>query len=333
MAKPRSSIIFLIFTVLLSYGLYSLGRDIRDTVQKLRKRVPELVASHGYPIQEHFLTTSDDYVLCIHRIPHGKLDGTINPVPILLGHGSSMGSSGFLVGDPEDYLGYVLADHGYDVWLINNRGNSYSKNSTLHDTSSKPFWDFGFEEMALLDYPQVIDYIINITGEKSIFFLGTSQGASQFLGLLSDLPDYNSKIRGGVLLAPAIYVNSSTAIPFKYSRGGDLYQFISETIFESYEAWLAKDFLMWAAHRLCSPNGHLHTYCPLLGTILYGEAYLDYDILHHYADHIFHGSSYRSYSHFAQWHRSGLFHKYDFGSEDINGGKVWSPRASYIRFE
>ncbi|QQP57454.1 Gastric triacylglycerol lipaselike, partial [Caligus rogercresseyi] len=58
---------------------------------------------------EHFMTTSDGYILLIHRIPSNQ-KGKQGP-PVLLGHGSSMGSTGFLLGHPKDHLGYVLADN------------------------------------------------------------------------------------------------------------------------------------------------------------------------------------------------------------------------------
>lgn len=61
-------------------------------------------------------------------------------------------------------IGFLLADAGYDLWLGNARGNTYSKRhiSLRHDDSR--FWDFSFHEMAIYDLPSEIDYIYKIKG-------------------------------------------------------------------------------------------------------------------------------------------------------------------------
>ena len=72
---------------------------------------------------------------------------------------------------------------GYDVWMVNTRGNTYSKNHTTFDTCSDcpDFWSFGFHEGGTKDFPAIIDYVLETTGEQDLFYVGHSMGTTQYL--------------------------------------------------------------------------------------------------------------------------------------------------------
>lgn len=40
------------------------------------------------------------------------------------------------------YLGYQLADRGFDVWLGNARGNTYSRSHKNLSSDNEQFWNF-----------------------------------------------------------------------------------------------------------------------------------------------------------------------------------------------
>ena len=60
------------------------------------------------------MTTTDGYVLGIHRVPHGKGEEGSNVVkqPVLLAHGMLASSAQWIFGPPDNSLGFLLADEG-----------------------------------------------------------------------------------------------------------------------------------------------------------------------------------------------------------------------------
>ena len=70
---------------------------------------------------------------------------------------------------------------GYDVWMINNRGTPYSRNHTTFCSTCAEFWDFGWHESAIGDYPVTIDYVLNQTQQQSLYIICHSMGCTQYL--------------------------------------------------------------------------------------------------------------------------------------------------------
>jgi lysosomal acid lipase/cholesteryl ester hydrolase len=77
---------------------------------------------------------------------------------------------------PEISPAYILADTGlFDVWMINFRGNTYSRSHVFLDPEmQKEFWDFSFEEFGDFDLIAAIDYILKTTGKEKLSLVGYS---------------------------------------------------------------------------------------------------------------------------------------------------------------
>lgn len=91
-----------------------------------------------------------------------------------------------------------MSDQDYDVWLVNCRGNRYSRRHiTLDpDKDSAEFYNYSYHEIALNDLPAVIDYVLNVTQKNKVIYFGHSQGTTTSYILCSELPEYNDKLAG-----------------------------------------------------------------------------------------------------------------------------------------
>ncbi|KAH8328181.1 hypothetical protein KR067_005376 [Drosophila pandora] len=177
--------------------------------------VDKLIAKYGYEAEVHHVTTEDGYILTMHRI---RKQGA---QPFLLQHGLVDSSAGFVVMGPNVSLAYLLADHNYDVWLGNARGNRYSRNHTTLDPDETKFWDFSWHEIGMYDLPAMIDHVLKVTGYQKLQYAGHSQGCTSFFVMCSMRPAYNEKVISMQAMAPAVYAKETEDHP--YIRAINLY--------------------------------------------------------------------------------------------------------------
>ncbi|KAJ8719118.1 hypothetical protein PYW07_016674 [Mythimna separata] len=172
---------------------------------------PQLLALHGYPAESHTIVTDDGYILTIHRIPYSKTSNkkTSPKKTVLLHHGLFGSSAHWILAGPTKSLGYILSDAGYDVWLANVRGNTYSRDHVSKNVDSDEFWNFTFHEVSQHDLPAVIDYIMKVKGiDVKINYIGHSMGTTVLFALLSTKTEYNKVLRAGFALAPVAYMTN-----------------------------------------------------------------------------------------------------------------------------
>lgn len=70
-----------------------------------------------------------------------------------------------------------------------------------------------WHEKGYYDIPASIDYIISKTGHQKIYYLGYSEGTTDFYVFASERPEYNDKIRLAICVAPSAYYEG-TEFPF-----------------------------------------------------------------------------------------------------------------------
>ncbi|EFN81912.1 Lipase 3 [Harpegnathos saltator] len=167
-----------------------------------------LVTRHGYPAEEHNVITEDGYNLKIHRIPDSPLSNNKkNKKVVFLQHGIISSSDSWVLFGPGKDLVFLLADQGYDVWLGNVRGSTYSRSHVKMSPRNKDFWQFSYHEVGTIDLPNMIDYVLTYTGQGTLSYIGHSMGTTVLFVLLSTRPEYNAKISLGICLAPIAFWN------------------------------------------------------------------------------------------------------------------------------
>ncbi|CAH0392781.1 unnamed protein product [Bemisia tabaci] len=148
--------------------------------------------------------------------------------PVYFQHGLLASSDLWLMRGPEEELAFQLALKGYDIWLSNVRGSTYSRNHTTLSPDEEKFWDFSWHEMGTRDLPAVIDFILAKTRQKRLFYIGHSMGTTQFYVMASARPEYNDKIAVHFSLAPICFMGNMRAFDLfhPFAVDFDLYKYV-----------------------------------------------------------------------------------------------------------
>ncbi|XP_056208032.1 lipase member K-like [Falco biarmicus] len=243
-----------------------------------RMNISEMVSFWGYPSEEYDVLTEDGYILQLNRIPYGR---------------KNAGSQ----------------DAGYDVWIGNSRGNTWSKRHLVLSPKWEEFWAFSFDEMAKYDLPATINFIEQKTGQKQLYYIGHSQGTTIAFIAFSTMPQLAQKIKMYFALAPVatvIFVQS----PFKKLA------FFSE--YGLKEMFGTKEFLPHTAlgELVLSKFCACSKTCKSVLSMLFGFNWSNVNMsrVDVYAAHSPAGTSVQNVIHWLQGVQSGALRAYDGGS-------------------
>ncbi|KAI5443490.1 triacylglycerol lipase 2 [Lathyrus oleraceus] len=170
------------------------------------------ITIHGYKCQEFEVTTKDGYILSIQRILEGrvKVFGNVTKEPVILQHGVLVDGATWFLNSPEQNLPMILADNGFDVWVVNSRGTKYSRKHTKLDASSQEYWYWSFDELVAYEMPAAFDFVSKETGQK-IHFVGHSMGTLTALLSLAE-GKWENQVKSVVLLSPIAYLSRMTTL-------------------------------------------------------------------------------------------------------------------------
>ncbi|KAG5865624.1 hypothetical protein JTB14_010374 [Gonioctena quinquepunctata] len=293
-----------------------------------KQTVEELVASEGYPVESHYVNTYDGYIINLHRIPHGRTGKKNNRVAFLQ-HGVLVSSSSWVLFGPEKSLAYILADEGYDVWMGNTRGNTYSRNhTTLNPDTDSAFWQFSWNEMGSIDLPASIDYVLERTAADGVYYVGHSQGTTTFYVMGSIRPEYNQKIKAHVSLAPIAFMNHMTSPLLKIMAFWQKPLSLLLDLIGVDEFLPQSGFLDMMSDKICD-EGVGKVLCTNALFAICGFSPLQVNnsliplVMAYYPD----GVSTKQILHYGQLINSGKFRQYDFGLGNLNKyGTLFPPK-------
>ncbi|KAF7405865.1 hypothetical protein HZH68_005234 [Vespula germanica] len=296
----------------------------------------KLIKKYGYSSETHVVITEDGYLLTLHRI-----SGKSGSHPILIQHGLLTSSADWVIAGPKKGLAYLLADEGYDVWLGNFRGNTYSRAHKSLSTKDPRFWNFSWHEMGIYDLPAMISYITNLK-QSNLTYIGHSMGTTALYVMSIMRQDIANKVQMAFSLGPAIYVtHMKSPIRFLAPFSRNL-QFLARFLGQN-EFLPHSNLINFLAKFGCDLTSLGTTICSNIIFLIAGfdKPQMNTTLLPVILGHAPAGSSTKTVIHYMQEVNSGKFRQFDYGllknlkiynsiePPDYNISKISVPIAIY----
>ncbi|XP_062462804.1 lysosomal acid lipase/cholesteryl ester hydrolase-like [Pezoporus occidentalis] len=275
--------------------------------------VSEIIRYHGYPSEKHEVTTEDGYILSVFRIPAGRNSRNTGQKPVVFLQHALLGDATHWISNlPNNSLGFLLADAGYDVWMGNSRGNTWSLKHKTLNPSQKEFWQFSFDEMGKYDIPAELYFIMNKTGQKDVYYVGHSEGAASGFIAFSTYPELAKKVKIFCALGPVTSCSHATSPLVKITN---LPEPLMWLLFGCKGTMHQVGFLRGPVTQMCASLDKFcgHILCYVAGGSIKN---LNTSRIDTYVGHSPAGTSAQDFIHWRQIRLAGQLQAYDYGSKE-----------------
>jgi len=267
--------------------------------------ITALITGFGYPCEEYQTLTSDGWWLKIDRIPPIKAGAPV----VFFMHGLLDSAAGVCLNGPPESLPFILHDNGYDVYLGNNRGNKVSVENIYYNDTQEQYWDWSFDEMATIDLPTMLYWVLNFTNVSTLSYIGHSEGTTQaFIGFTD--PALTARVNIYIALAPIVTIGNTGSIVLKDAADAYL------DVIAMHEGVLKIELTNQEQQGLSNECAKNVTVCYEIAETLFGpsthENVTDYP---YYALYFPAASSMKNMAHWFQWVRSDKYCMYDYGPQ------------------
>jgi len=99
-----------------------------------------------------------------------------------------------------------VAEEGYEVWLMSQRGMKYADTNSKDGTwDLKTRWDFSWAEQGVIDIPAQLELVLEVTGKSAVTMVGYSQGtAALWYGMAKRQAWYAERVVRVIYLASCL---------------------------------------------------------------------------------------------------------------------------------
>ncbi|KAL1787584.1 lysosomal acid lipase/cholesteryl ester hydrolase [Sigmodon hispidus] len=286
---------------------------------EVNMNVTEMITYWGYTSEEHSVQTEDGYILSLHRIPHGRKNHSDKgPRPVVyLQHGLLADSSNWVTNADNNSLGFILADAGFDVWMGNSRGNTWSRKHKTLSVSQDEFWAFSWEE---INQQEVHCSKCSRDKLKSgpRFHVSEARMFQAFRSFIafSQIPELAKKIKMFFAMAPVVSLNFASSPMVKIGRLPDL---LLEDLLGHKQFLPQSAMLKWLSIHICN-HVIMKELCTNVFFLLCGfnENNLNTSRVDVYTTHCPAGTSVQNVLHWGQVVKHRKFQAFDWGSDAKN---------------